>query len=52
MMRGSEVDTTVPERIATNMPRMSPEMALSVARRDMGACAVSGTTGVDAVTVT
>ena len=32
MMRGSEVDTTVPESTATNMPMMRPERAMRISR--------------------
>ena len=37
MMRGSEVETTVLESTATNMPTISPESAVSTARWVMGA---------------
>ncbi len=40
-MTGSEVDTTVVERIATSMPARSPEMASRTSRRDMAAGALS-----------
>ena len=39
-MRGSDVETTVEERIATNMPSIRPDMASRTARWDMRA--VSG----------
>ncbi|CAM5703597.1 hypothetical protein SAFG77S_00216 [Streptomyces afghaniensis] len=35
MIRGSALDTTVPARMATNMPAISPDMAWSICRLDM-----------------
>src|SRR5690606_36969101 len=37
MIVGRALATTVPARIATNMPAISPDMAWSICRRDMGA---------------
>ncbi|GGV82665.1 hypothetical protein GCM10010294_58000 [Streptomyces griseoloalbus] len=37
MIVGRALDTTVPARIATNMPAMSPDMAWSICRWVMGA---------------
>ncbi|GAA2884953.1 hypothetical protein GCM10010455_03740 [Microbacterium esteraromaticum] len=34
MMTGSEVETTVPESTATNMPTMRPEMAVKTSRAE------------------
>ncbi|GEK86680.1 hypothetical protein MAE01_18560 [Microbacterium aerolatum] len=34
MMTGIEVDTTVPERTATNMPTMRPEIAVKTSRAE------------------
>src|SRR5690606_17673048 len=34
MMTGSEVETTVPERTATNMPTMRPEIAVKTSRAE------------------
>ena len=37
MMTGIEVDTTVPESTATNMPTMRPERAMKTSRAERGA---------------
>ncbi len=40
MMTGIEVETTVPESTATNMPMMSPESAVNTSRAERGASVV------------
>ncbi len=47
MMTGIEVDTTVPESTATNMPTTRPEIAVKTSRAER---VVSG--GADGVSVT